>query len=211
MRAQITPSDSIRPSETALGWAVEERKKAKVVHMMLQTEFVHSSALKPTKQQIEMLDLEFFSYRLVYNFYLNRWLRKPEAKLSYITYEQREEVIDRLIEQKPALRKVLRGVIRSARLHYEYARNEYQTGKSLPKLISDSDDQHFAMVDNCSVTESHLFLPGYEPILLELKAPPGKRRRLRISKSPKNQYSVDVLIEEGGTNFELEDRLPWKS
>ncbi len=156
--------------------------------------------LKPSEEQIVLLNKHFGSVRFVYNFFLNERKKEYETNKQSLNYYDNAKSLTELKKQEEFswLNEINSQSVQSSLKNLEGAYNGFfkkRTG--FPKFKSKHDKNSFCIPQFVKLENGKLKIPKFkEPIDLILsRSFTGVIKQATISKTPTNEYFVSILVE----------------
>jgi putative transposase len=156
--------------------------------------------LKPSEEQIVLLNKHFGSVRFVYNFFLNERKKEYETNNQSLNYYDNTKSLTELKKQEEFswLNEINSQSVQSALKNLEGAYNGFfkkRTG--FPKFKSKHNKNSFCIPQFVKLENGKLKIPKFKnPIDLILsRSFVGVIKQATISKTPTNEYFVSILVE----------------
>ena len=156
--------------------------------------------LKPSEEQIVLLNKHFGSIRFVYNFFLNERKKEYETTNQSLNYYDNAKSLTELKKQEEFswLNEINSQSIQSSLKNLEGAYNGFfKKRTSFPKFKSKHNKNSFCIPQFVKLENGKLKIPKFKnPIDLILsKSFTGTIKQATISKTPTNEYFVSILVE----------------
>lgn len=156
--------------------------------------------LKPSEEQIVLLDKHFGSIRFVYNYFLNERKNEYETNKNTINYYDNAKSLTELKKQDDYcwLNEINSQSLQNSLKNLETAyKNFFRFKKGFPKFKSKHTKNSFCIPQFVKIINGKLVIPKFkEPIDLILhRTFKGIIKQATISKTPTNEYFVSILVE----------------
>jgi len=156
--------------------------------------------LKPTDEQIVLLNKHFGSVRFVYNFFLNERKKEYETNKQSLTYYDNAKSLTILKKQEEYswLNEINSQSVQSSLKHLDGAYNGFFKKRTkFPKFKSKHTKNSFTVPQFVKLESGKLKIPKFkEPIDLILsRSFNGTIKQCTISKTLTNEYFVSILVE----------------
>ena len=156
--------------------------------------------LKPSDEQIVLLNKHFGSIRFAYNYFLNERKKEYDDNKNTINYYDNAKSLTELKKQEEYS---WLNEINSQSLQYSLKcldgayQNFFKFKKGFPKFKSKHTKNSFSVPQSTKLIDGKLLIPKFkEPIDLILSRRfNGKIKSCTISKTPTNEYFVSILVE----------------
>jgi len=163
--------------------------------------------LKPSEEQIVLLNKHFGSIRFAYNFFLNERKIEYETNKNTINYYDNTKSLTKLKKQEEYS---WLNEINSQSLQYSLKcldgayQNFFKFKKGFPSFKSKHNKNSFSVPQSVKLIDGKLVIPKFKnPINLILsKSFKGKIKSCTISKTPTNEYFVSILVETEHIKYE---------
>ena len=163
--------------------------------------------LKPSEEQIALLNKHFGSIRFVYNYFLNERKKEYEINKNTINYYDNAKSLTELKKQEEYS---WLNEINSQSLQYSLKcldgsyQNFFKFKKGFPNFKSKHSKNSFSVPQSVKLIDGKLVIPKFkEPINLNLsRSFTGKIKSCTITKTPTNEYFVSILVETGHIKLE---------
>jgi putative transposase len=162
--------------------------------------------LKPSKEQIVLLNKHFGSMRYVYNYFLNERKKEYETNKQSLNYYDNAKTLTELKNQEEYswLNEVNSQSLQDTLKNLEAAYNGFfkkRTG--FPKFKSKHTKNSFKVPQFVKLEKGKLRIPKFkEPIDLILsRSFTGIIKQCTISRAPTNEYFVSILVETTHTTL----------
>ena len=162
--------------------------------------------LKPSEEQIVLLNKHFGSVRFVYNFFLNERKKEYETNKQSLNYYDNAKSLTELKKQEEFswLNEINSQSIQSSLKYLDGAYNGFfKKRTSFPKFKSKHDKNSFCVPQFVKLEDGKLKIPKFKkPIDLILsRSFVGIIKQATISKTPTNEYFVSILVETEHNKF----------
>jgi putative transposase len=156
--------------------------------------------LKPSEEQIVLLNKHFGSVRFAYNFFLNERKKEYETNKNTINYYDNAKSLTELKKQEDYfwLNEINSQSLQDSLKNLETAyKNFFRFKKGFPKFKSKHTRNSFCVPQFVKLDNGKLKIPKFkEPIDLILSRTfTGTIKQCTISKTPTNEYFVSILVE----------------
>ena len=156
--------------------------------------------LKPSEEQIVLLNKHFGSVRFAYNFFLNERKKEYETNKNTINYYDNAKSLTELKKQEDYswLNEINSQSLQDSLKNLETAyKNFFRFKKGFPKFKSKHIRNSFCVPQFVKLDNGKLKIPKFkEPIDLILSRTfTGTIKQCTISKTPTNEYFVSILVE----------------
>ena len=156
--------------------------------------------LKPSEEQIVLLNKHFGSVRFAYNFFLNERKKEYETNKNTINYYDNAKSLTELKKQEDYswLNEINSQSLQDSLKNLETAyKNFFRFKKGFPKFKSKHIRNSFCVPQFVKLDNGKLKIPKFkEPISLILSRTfTGTIKQCTISKTPTNEYFVSILVE----------------
>jgi putative transposase len=156
--------------------------------------------LKPSEEQIVLLNKHFGSIRFTYNFFLNERKKEYEINKNTINYYDNAKSLTELKKQEEFswLNEINSQSLQDSLKNLETAyKNFFRFKKGFPKFKSKHDKNSFCIPQFVKLENGKLKIPKFkEPIDLILsRSFTGVIKQATISRTPTNEYFVSILVE----------------
>jgi putative transposase len=156
--------------------------------------------LKPSEEQIVLLNKHFGSVRFVYNFFLNERKKEYETNKQSLTYYDNAKSLTILKKQEGYswLNEINSQSIQSSLKNLDGAYNGFFKKRTkFPKFKSKHTKNSFTVPQSVKLINGKLNIPKFkDPIDLILsRSFNGIIKQCTISKTPTNEYFVSILVE----------------
>lgn len=156
--------------------------------------------LKPSEEQIVLLNKHFGSVRFAYNYFLNERKKEYETNKNTINYYDNAKSLTELKKQEDYswLNEINSQSLQDSLKNLETAyKNFFRFKKGFPKFKSKHIRNSFCVPQFVKLDNGKLKIPKFkEPIDLILsRAFTGTIKQCTISKTPTNEYFVSILVE----------------
>jgi putative transposase len=163
--------------------------------------------LKPSEEQIVLLNKHFGSIRFAYNFFLNERKIEYETNKNTINYYDNTKSLTELKKQEEYS---WLNEINSQSLQYSLKcldgayQNFFKFKKGFPSFKSKHNKNSFSVPQSVKLIDGKLVIPKFKtPINLILsRSFKGKIKSCTISKTPTNEYFVSILVETEHIKYE---------
>ena len=162
--------------------------------------------LKPSEEQIVLLNKHFGSIRFTYNFFLNERKKEYEINKNTINYYDNAKSLTELKKQEEFswLNEINSQSLQDSLKNLETAyKNFFRFKKGFPKFKSKHDKNSFCIPQFVKLENGKLKIPKFkEPIDLILsRSFVGIIKQATISKTSTNEYFVSILVETEHNKF----------
>ena len=162
--------------------------------------------LKPSEEQIVLLNKHFGSVRFVYNFFLNERKKEYETNKQSLNYYDNAKSLTELKKREEFswLNEINSQSIQSSLKYLDGAYNGFfKKRTSFPKFKSKHNKNSFCIPQFVKLENGKLKIPKFkDPIDLILsRSFVGIIKQATISKTPTNEYFVSVLVETEHNKF----------
>ena len=162
--------------------------------------------LKPSEEQIVLLNKHFGSIRFTYNFFLNERKKEYEINKNTINYYDNAKSLTELKKQEEFswLNEINSQSLQDSLKNLETAyKNFFRFKKGFPKFKSKHDKNSFCVPQKVKIENGKLKIPKFnDPIDLILsRSFTGTIKQATISKTPTNEYFVSILAETEHNKF----------
>ena len=156
--------------------------------------------LKPSEEQIVLLNKHFGSVRFAYNFFLNERKKEYETNKNTINYYDNAKSLTELKKQEDYswLNEINSQSLQDSLKNLETSyKNFFRFKKGFPKFKSKHIRNSFCVPQFVKLDNGKLKIPKFkEPIDLILSRTfTGTIKQCTISKTPTNEYFVSILVE----------------
>jgi putative transposase len=156
--------------------------------------------LKPSEEQIVLLNKHFGSVRFVYNYFLNERKKEYETNKQSLNYYDNSKTLTEMKKQEEYswLNEINSQSIQSSLKHLDGAYNGFFKKRTkFPKFKSKHNKNSFCVPQFVKLINGKLKIPKFdEPIDVILhRSFSGKIKQATISKTPTNEYFVSILVE----------------
>ena len=156
--------------------------------------------LKPSEEQIVLLNKHFGSIRFAYNYFLNERKKEYKTNKNTINYYDNAKSLTELKKQEDYS---LLNEINSQSLQYSLKclegayQNFFKFKKGFPNFKSKHNKNNFSVPQSVKLIDGKLVIPKFKnPIDLILsRSFTGKIKSCSITKTPTNEYFVSILVE----------------
>jgi len=163
--------------------------------------------LRPSSEQIVLLNKHFGSIRFTYNYFLNERKKEYETNKNTINYYDNAKALTELKKSQDYtwLNEINSQSLQESLKNLETAyKNFFRFKKGFPKFKSRKSKNSFAVPQFVRLENGKLKIPKFkEPIDLILhRTFEGTIKQATISKTPTNEYFVSILVETEHNKFE---------
>jgi putative transposase len=163
--------------------------------------------LKPSEEQIVLLNKHFGSIRFAYNYFLNERKKEYETNKNTINYYDNARSLTELKKQEEYswLNEINSQSLQDSLKNLETAyKNFFRFKKGFPKFKSKHNRNSFCVPQFVKLENGKLKIPKFkEPIDLILSRNfSGIIKQCTISKTTTNEYFVSILVETEHKKFE---------
>ena len=163
--------------------------------------------LKPSDEQIVLLNKHFGSIRFVYNFFLNERKKEYETNKQSLNYSDNSKSLTELKKQEGYiwLNEINSQSLQSSLKHLDDSYNGFFKKRTkFPKFKSKHTKNSFKIPQFVKIENGKLKIPKFkEPIDLILsRSFNGAIKQCTISKTPTNEYFVSILVETEHIKYE---------
>ena len=163
--------------------------------------------LKPSDEQIVLLNKHFGSIRFVYNFFLNERKKEYETNKQSLNYSDNSKSLTELKKQEGYiwLNEINSQSLQSSLKHLDDSYNGFFKKRTkFPKFKSKHTKNSFKIPQFVKIENGKLKIPKFkEPIDLILsRSFNGTIKQCTISKTPTNEYFVSILVETEHIKYE---------
>jgi putative transposase len=163
--------------------------------------------LKPSDEQIVLLNKHFGSIRFVYNFFLNERKKEYETNKQSLNYSDNSKSLTELKKQEEYswLNEINSQSLQSSLKHLDDSYNGFFKKRTkFPKFKSKHTKNSFKIPQFVKIENGKLKIPKFkEPIDLILsRSFNGTIKQCTISKTPTNEYFVSILVETEHIKYE---------
>jgi putative transposase len=158
--------------------------------------------LKPTNEQIVLLNKHFGSIRFIYNYFLNERKHEYDTNKNSINYYDNAKSLTELKKQDNYswLKEINSQSLQDSLKNLETAyKNFFRFKKGFPKFKSKHDKNSFTIPQYVKLTKNELSIPKFKDpikVIIDRKFN-GLIKQCTISKTPTNEYFVSILVETG--------------
>ena len=162
--------------------------------------------LKPSEEQIVLLNKHFGSIRFTYNFFLNERKKEYETNKNTINYYDNAKSLTELKKQEEFswLNEINSQSLQDSLKNLETAyKNFFRFKKGFPKFKSKHNKNSFCIPQFVKLENGKLKIPKFkDPIDLILsRSFVGIIKQATISKTSTNEYFVSILVETEHNKF----------
>jgi putative transposase len=162
--------------------------------------------LKPSEEQIVLLNKHFGSIRFTYNFFLNERKKEYETNKNTINYYDNAKSLTELKKQEEFswLNEINSQSLQDSLKNLETAyKNFFRFKKGFPKFKSKHNKNSFCIPQFVKLENGKLKIPKFKnPIDLILsRSFIGVIKQATISRTPTNEYFVSILVETEHNKF----------
>jgi putative transposase len=156
--------------------------------------------LKPTNEQIVLLNKHFGSIRFIYNYFLNERKHEYETNKNSINYYDNAKSLTELKKQDNYswLKEINSQSLQDSLKNLETAyKNFFRFKKGFPKFKSKHDKNSFTIPQFVKLNKNELSIPKFKDpikVIIDRKFN-GLIKQCTISKTPTNEYFVSILVE----------------
>lgn len=156
--------------------------------------------LKPSDEQIVLLNKHFGTTRFVYNYFLNERKREYEVNKQSLTYNKNAKGLTELkkLEEYSWLNEINAQTLQSALKHLDTAySNFFKKSAKFPKFKSKHKKNSFTVPQGVRIKDGKLRIykfKGGVDIILHRKCE-GTIKHCTISKNPTGEYFVSITVE----------------
>jgi len=163
--------------------------------------------LKPTNEQIVLLNKHFGSIRFVYNHFLNERKTEYETNKNSINYYDNAKSLTELKKDDNYswLKEINSQSLQDSLKNLETAyKNFFKFNKGFPRFKSKHRKNSFTVPQSVKLNKNELYIPKFkEPIKVIIdKTFNGLIKQCTISKTPTNEYFVSILVETDYIKYE---------
>ena len=163
--------------------------------------------LRPSSEQIVLLNKHFGSIRFTYNYFLNERKKEYETNKNTINYYDNAKALTELKKSQDYtwLNEINSQSLQESLKNLETAyKNFFRFKKGFPKFKSRKSKNSFTVPQFVKLINGKLKMPKFkEPIDLILhRTFKGTIKQATISKTPTNEYFVSILVETEHNKFE---------
>ncbi len=168
--------------------------------------------LKPSSEQIVLLNKHFGSIRFTYNYFLNERKKEYETNKNTINYYDNAKALTELKKSQDYtwLNEINSQSLQESLKNLETAyKNFFRFKKGFPKFKSRKSKNSFTVPQFVRLENGKLKIPKFkEPIDLILhRTFEGIIKQATISKTPTNEYFVSILVETEHNKFEKTGKI----
>lgn len=163
--------------------------------------------LKPTNEQIVLLNKHFGSIRFVYNHFLNERKTEYETNKNSINYYDNAKSLTELKKDDNYswLKEINSQSLQDSLKNLETAyKNFFKFNKGFPRFKSKHRKNSFTVPQSVKLNKNELSIPKFkEPIKVIIdRTFNGLIKQCTISKTPTNEYFVSILVETDYIKYE---------
>ena len=163
--------------------------------------------IKPNEEQIVLLNKHFGSVRFVYNHYLNERKVEYETNKQTLNYYDNANSLTKLkkLEEFKWLKEISSQSLQYSLKCLDGSYNGFFKGRTkFTRFKSKHDINSFCVPQYTKVKDGKLIIPKFkDPIkMIQDRKFKGEIRQCTLSKTPKNEYFVSILVETEHKKFD---------